>query len=148
MTDALPADPAAPPPQPAAAPPRKGFSFTDDGCRTEIRLGALLVLAGMFLWLWLGPTKSNYLNLLGIVLILVGVPLQVRDARRSGRPGYPWKLGLTLAILGALMWKDLLYRERYDGPLGVQPMAPVFLGVGLWILAWWPFAKPKKAATA
>lgn len=133
-----------PAPLAPAKPVSKGFSFTDDGCRTEIRLGALLVLAGMFLWLWLGPTKSNYINLLGLVLVAVGVPLQVWDARRSARPGYPWKLGITMAVLGALMWKDLLYRERYDGPLAVQPMAPVFLGVGLWILAWWPFAKPKK----
>jgi hypothetical protein len=139
MTDSAPA-PAAKP----EAPAKPGFAFTDDGCRTEIRLGVLLVLAGMFLWLWLGPTKSNYLNLIGIVLVLVGVPLQALDARRLGRPGYPLKLGIILAVLGALMWKDLLWRERYDGPLHVQPMAPIFLGVGLWILAWWPFARLKK----
>jgi len=138
-----------PPVTPAPAKPvTAGFTFTDDGCRTEIRLGALLVLAGMFLWLFAGPNLSNYINLVGVVLLLIGVPLQARDARRIARPGYPWKLGLILAVLGVLMWKDLLYRERYDGPLGVQPMAPIFLAVGVWILAWWPVAKPQKAASA
>lgn len=147
MTDAVPATvpvPATEPPKPEA----KGFTFTDDGCRSEIRFGALLMLAGMFLWLFAGPNLSNYINLVGIVLLLVGVPLQARDARRIARPGYPWKLGIILTGLGVLMLKDLLYRERYDGPLGIQPMAPVFIGVGAWILAWWPVAKPKKAVMA
>ena len=84
----------------------------------------------MFLWLWLGPTKSNYLNLVGIALTLVGVPLQVWDARRIGRPGYPWKLGITLAALNLVMWKDLLYRERYDGPLGKSDRAFCFGVIG------------------
>ncbi len=68
------------------------------------------------------------------------MPIQAIQARRDGRPGYPWKLGLTLAIGAALMWKDLLYRESVSGPSMVQPIAPILMSVGAWILLWWPVA--------
>lgn len=126
---------------------RRGpFTFTDDGCRTEIRIGGLLVLAGVFGWLWLGPAKASTIYLLGLPLLLVGVPLQVRDAWRRARPGFPWKLGVALTAMGALMWPDLSYRTEVGGPLRVQELAPMLLVAGLWILVWWPLAR--RAASA
>ncbi len=136
MSDAT--QPAAPlVPAPVAKP---GFAFTDPGCRTEVRVGALLVLMGLFLWLWLGPSLSIKLCWIGLPLVAVGVPIQAIQARRDGRPGYPWKLGLTLAIGAGLMWKDLTYREYVGGALMVQPIAPILMSVGAWILVWWPVA--------
>lgn len=117
------------------------FTFTDGGCRTEVRLGLLLMLAAVFLWLWLGPTLSARLYLLGAPLLLVGIPLQAWQSRTMGRPGYPLKIGVILAIGGLLMWPDVLYRETVDGPLGVQPMAPLLVLPGLWIIAWSWFAR-------
>jgi uncharacterized membrane protein HdeD (DUF308 family) len=121
--------------------PRPGFAFTDPGCRTEIRLGALLVLVGVFMWGWLGPQWASPLAWIGVPLVLVGVVLQVRDARREGRPGYPWKLGVALGVGGLLMAFDLTYRERYDGPLMLQLTVILLLIPGLWILGWWPVAR-------
>jgi uncharacterized membrane protein HdeD (DUF308 family) len=128
--------------EPAAKP---GFAFTTDGCRTDVRLGALLILMAVFLWLWLGPSWSSKLYLVGAPLLLWGVPMQALQARREGRPGYPWRLGLALGIGGALMWPDLTYRERYDAPLQVQPVAPLLAFAGAWILAWWPVARRRPA---
>ncbi|MBA3684350.1 MAG: hypothetical protein H0W72_03830 [Planctomycetes bacterium] len=145
MSDAVPAQPVAP----AAAPPAKaGFAFTDPGCRTEVRVGALLVLMGLFLWLWLGPSTSIKLCWTGLPLVVIGVPIQAIQARRDGRPGFPWKLGLTLAIGSLLMWNDLTYREAVAGQLFVQPIAPILLGVGMWILAWWPIARTGRKGRA
>ncbi len=127
-----------------------GFVFTDPGCRTEVRLGALLVLAAVFLWLWWGPQNSSRLFLIGAPLLLVGVPIQALQSRR-GRPGYPWKLGLALGVGGALMWPDLRYRETPGGEILSQPIAPLLTFAGAWILAWWPVArvgaKPATPAT-
>jgi hypothetical protein len=120
-----------------------GFCFTDPGCRTEVRLGALIILAAVFLWLWLGPTMSSRLYLIGAPLLLIGIPIQAIQARRDGRPGYPWKLGLAMAIGGALMWPDLRYRESPTGPVYVQEVSPLLLAAGVWILAWWPFARSR-----
>ena len=83
------------------------FCFTDPGCRTDLRLGALIVLGAVFLWLWWGPTASSRLYMVGALLLLWSVPLQAIQARRAGRPGYPWKLGLAMSIGGAVMWPDL-----------------------------------------
>ncbi len=119
--------------------PANGFTFTEDGCRTELRLGALLLMAGVFLWAFLGPQKSSWLVIAGIPLLLLGVPLQAFQARK-GRPGFPWKVGLSFAALGLSMCYDLRYREAVGGPLHIQPVAYYLLLAGLWILAWWPLA--------
>lgn len=134
------ADPAA---QQQKQPASAGFAFTDPGCRTDVRLGALLILAAVFLWLWLGPTTASRLYLFGAPLLLWGVPWQALQARREGRPGFPWKLGLAMAIGGAVMWPDLRYREAPGGPVYVQEVAPLLLAAGLWILAWWPVARSR-----
>ncbi len=148
MSDAISADPSSPAGNPPAKPAKTGFAFTAPGCRTEVRVGALLVLMGLFLWLWLGPSTSIKLCWTGLPLVVIGVPIQAIQARRDGRPGFPWKLGLTLTIGAALMWKDLTYRELVGGPLLVQPIAPILLGVGLWILAWWPIARTGRKGRA
>lgn len=140
MTDSSDAPTSAAPAEPAA-PPKPGFAFTDPGCRSEIRLGALMVLIGVFMWGWLGPGWASPLAWLGVPLVLVGVVLQVRDAKREGRPGYPWKLGLALGVGGVLMAFDLTYRERYDAALQLQLTAVLLCIPGLWILAWWPVAR-------
>jgi hypothetical protein len=136
---------ATPPAGPNATPPAQAapaaFAFTDPGCRTEVRLGALIILAAVFLWLFFGPTTCSRLYLLGAPLLLVGIPIQAIQARRDGRPGYPWKLGLVLTVGAALMWPDLRYRETISGPVQVQEIAPLLLAAGLWILAWWPLAR-------
>jgi hypothetical protein len=136
------------PAAPAAKPAEAGFAFTDPGCRTDVRLGALVVLGAVFLWLWWGPSASSRLYLAGAALLLWGVPLQALQARREGRPGFPWKLGLVMAIGGAVMWPDLTYREPdptkatvSEWPKHVQEVAPLLLVAGAWILAWWPVAR-------
>jgi hypothetical protein len=124
-------------------PKRKGagFCFTDPGCRTDIRFGALLILAAVFLWLFMGPTFCSRLYLVGAPFLLWGVPMQALQARRQGRPGFPWKLGLAMAIGGAVMWPELRYREIVGGGVSVQPVAPLLLIAGAWIVAWWPVAR-------
>lgn len=125
------------------------FTFTDPGCRSEVRLGILIVLAAVFLWLWLGPANSALLYLCGVPLLVVGIPLQAWQARHASRPGYPLKMGVILALGGAFMSVDSLYREYVDGPLGVQPMGPLLLLPGLWIIAFYFYARrPAKAAAA
>jgi len=144
MNESTPEAPASAPTPPgtaAAKPVTPGFAFTTDGCRSDVRIGALLVLMAVFLWLWLGPSLSSKLYLIGTPLLLFGVPMQAIQARRDGRPGYPWKLGLALGIGGALMWPDLMYRERFDQALQVQPVAPLLTAAGAWILIWWPVAR-------
>jgi len=127
-----------PAPPPAPAPAKIAFAFTDAGCRTEIRLGALLVLVGVFMWGWLGPAWASPLAWIGVPLVLVGVVLQILDGRRHGRPGYPWKLGIAMGIFGVIMAMDLTYRERFDSPLAVQLTAVLLVIPGLWMLAGWP----------
>lgn len=126
-------------PQTAVAAPAKkaGFAFTDPGCRTDIRVGALLILAAVFLWLWFGPQTSAKIFLAGAPLILWGIPWQAFQAR-AGRPGYPWKLGLAMTALALPMCWDLRFREESTSPLQVQIIAPLLLGTGVWILVWWP----------
>lgn len=143
MTDpALPAAPAASSaPAPAAQAEVTGFAFTDPGCRSDLRLGALIVLGAVFLWLWWGPSASSRLYLAGAALLLLSVPMQAFQARTQNRPGYPWKLGLAMALGGGVMWPDLRYREIAGGPVHVQEVAPLLLFAGAWILAWWPLAR-------
>jgi hypothetical protein len=123
---------------------KDGFAFTDPGCRWDVRLGVLLVLAAVFLWLWLGPAKSSRLYLLGAPFLLYGVPMQAFQARRDGRPGFPWKVGLTMTIGGLLMWPDLMYQESITDKAHVQPVAYLLVIAGAWILAWWPLARRRR----
>lgn len=141
-------DAAAAAPTEQAKPPKPGFAFTDPGCRTEIRLGALMVLVGVFLWGWMGPTWASPIAYLGLPLVLIGVPLQIRDHRRDGRPGYPWKLGLALGLGGLLMSFDLVYRERYDEALKLPLTTILLLIPGAVILAGWPFARHRPIGDA
>jgi hypothetical protein len=119
---------------------RPGFTFTDPGCRTEVRAGALLVLAAVFLWLWAGPTLASKIYLVGAALLVIGVPIQAFQSRR-GRPGFPWKVGLAMTLLGLAMWPDLIYREAVGGVRRVQDIAWMLTGAGAWILLWWPVAR-------
>lgn len=147
MSDAVttpnaPESAAVPPAKPAAS-AASAFCFTDPGCRTEVRLGALIILGAVFLWLFFGPTFCSRLYLVGAPLLLIGIPIQALQARRDGRPGYPWKVGLALTVGGALMWPDLRYREIIGGPVHVQEIAPLLLAAGVWIMAWWPVARSR-----
>ncbi len=150
MSDGASALPAAAPVQPSAAakPPGKPwFTFTDDGCRSDLRLGALLVSAAVFLWLFLGPANASLVLLPGLLLLLVSVPLQAIQARR-GRPGYPWKLGLGMAGLAAAMAPDQVFRMIPGGELRVQDIAWYLGGAGGWILLWWPLARAPRLRVA
>ncbi len=117
------------------------FCFTDPGCRTEVRLGALLTVGPIFLWMWLGPEKAVWLLVMGIPLLWSGIPIQAIQARKHGRPGYPWKLGIAFALLGGLMIPDQVSRVTPDGGLAMQIQAPLLCLSGLWILGWWFYAK-------
>ncbi len=133
------------PPAPAinapAPTPRSGFAFTDPGCRTDVRVGALLILGALFLWLWFGPATSAKLFLAGAPFLLWGIPWQAIQGWRQGRPGYPWKLGIAMTLMGIFTWIDLRYRELPDGPVSVQIIAPLLTGAGVWILLWWPVSR-------
>jgi hypothetical protein len=127
-------------PTAAPAPPRKPlFTFTDDGCRTELRCGALLIAAGAFLWLFIGPTWATRLCLIGAPLLLIGCVLQAVQARR-GLPGYPWKLALGFLILGLPMCFDLRYREAPGAELHRIAYGPILAAAGAWLALWWPLA--------
>lgn len=124
-----------------------GFVFTDPGCRTEIRVGSLLVLAAVFLWLFLGPVTCARIYLLGAPLLLIGVPIQALQARRFGRPGFPWKVGIAMTVGGLVMgWggligmPDLRFRESVTEIVQTQPVGPLLAIAGIWILLWWPVA--------
>ncbi|MHC5068520.1 MAG: hypothetical protein ACYTF0_08005 [Planctomycetota bacterium] len=133
-------------PDPIDVPPT-GFAFTDSGCRSEVRLGALLVMMAVFMWLFLGPTVCAWLFIIGAGCLLVGVPRQAFEARRHGRPGYPFKLGLTLSVFGAILCWDYLYREGVGQDLQVHYIAWMMFGSGLWMLAWAPLARRQQGAT-
>jgi hypothetical protein len=141
MSESAPAAPASPAPAapPAKKPASAGFTFTDGGCRTEVRVGGLLVLGAVFLWLWLGPQWATRLYLVGAPLLVIGIPWQVFESRR-GRPGYPWKLGIAFTVFAALMYPDLRYRDDVGSTVQVQTVVPLLGLAGLWIVAWWPVA--------
>jgi hypothetical protein len=111
-----------------------------------VRLGALIILGAVFLWLFFGPTFCSRLYLIGAPLLLIGIPIQAFQSR-AGRPGYPWKLGLAITLGGAFMWPDLRYREVIGGPVYVQEIAPLLLTAGVWILAWWPIARFRSSSS-
>ena len=114
------------------------FAFTDPGCRTELRVGALLVLAGTFLWNFVGPSVAIKLAIVGAPLVLVGTVLQALGV--GGHGGFPWKLGLAMLILGGAMSYDFRYREVPGGPQFMLLVGPILAGTGAWIAAWWPVA--------
>lgn len=120
-------------------PAKAAFAFTDPGCRTDIRAGALLILGAVFLWLWFGPQTSAKIYLAGAPLLIWGVPWQALQAR-AGRPGFPWKLGLAMTALGLAMWPGLRYQNGPGQPIEVQIIAPLLTAAGVWILLWWPVA--------
>jgi hypothetical protein len=136
MTDAVAPAAADVSPKPAKRP---AFTFTDAGCRTEVRAGVLLVLAAVFLWLWAGPTLASKIYLAGATLLVIGLPIQAVQSRR-GRPGFPWKVGVAMTLLGLAMWPDLIYREAVGGPRRVQDIAWMLTAAGAWVLLWWPVA--------
>ena len=144
MTDAA-TDPSTVPLSPPEQAPKpdqaskKAFAFTDPGCRTDIRAGALLILGAVFLWLWFGPQTSAKIYLVGAPLLVWGVPWQALQAR-SGRPGFPWKLGLAMTLLGIAMWPGLRFQNGPGEPVEVQIIAPLLTAAGAWILLWWPVA--------
>ncbi len=132
MTDALAA------PLPAAAPvaKRAWLQFTGPGCRTELRLGAFLVLTGTFLWNFAGPSLAMKLAIVGLPLLLVGTVLQ---ALRAGH-AYPWKLAVAMLLLGLPMCWDFRYRDAPDGPLNLLLVGPILAISGAWLALWWPVA--------
>lgn len=118
---------------------KPAFTFTDPGCRTDVRLGGLIVLVAVFLWLWKGPETCSRVFLVGAALLIWGIPWQAIQAR-TGRSGYPWKLGVAMAGLALGMGLDLRYQEAVGQPVRVQDIV-IMLGVaGAWVLAWWPVA--------
>lgn len=125
--------------EPAAKAKKASFAFTTDGCRSELRLGALLVLAGTFLWNFVGPTWAMRVAIVGLPLLLVGVVLQALAARR-GVPGMPWKLGIAMLILGAAMTWDFRYRDIPGGTMDVVLVGPILAVSGIWILLWLPLS--------
>lgn len=133
MTDAPTAPPAASPADGDDKPKKPGFRFTGDGCLTELRLGSLLVLAGTFLWNFVGPTWAMRVILVGAPILVIGAVMQALAARR-GIPGMPWKMALAMLVLGGAMTWDFRYRSLPGGAIDVIQIGPVLLGSGLWIL--------------
>ena len=70
-----------------------------------------------------------------LLLLVVGLVLQIRDAQRLGRPGYPTKAGMLLLVGGILLAFDVMYREEVGGPLRVQPIAPMVAMIGALVMA-------------
>ncbi len=133
--------PAPPPvsPQPAAAAPRRPWlQFTLPGCRTELRLGALLVLSGTFLWNFAGPSLAMKLAVIGLPLLVVGAALQALLSARQGVDAYPWKLAVAMLILGVPMCFDFRYRDAPGAELQLLLVGPILAVAGGWLALWWP----------
>ena len=127
-----------PDPAPAAAlpAPRKAWLvFTEPGCRTELRVGALLVLAGTFLWNFAGPALAMKLAVLGLPLLAIGTVLQVRTPA-----AFPWRMGLAMLLLGGAMCWDFRYRDAPGTPVSMLLIGPILASAGAWLLLWWPVA--------
>lgn len=126
-------------PTPPAA-PRGGLQFTSPGCRTELRLGALFVLAGTFLWNFAGPALAIKLALIGLPLLLIGTVLQALLSSRRGIDAYPWKLAVAMLILGVPMIFDFRYRDAPGAEVQVLLVGPILAIAGGWLALWWPVA--------
>ncbi len=135
-------DQPAPQPQPSApdAPRRPLLQFTLPGCRTELRLGALLVLAGTFLWNFAGPALAMKLAVVGLPLLIVGAALQALRSSRQGVDAYPWKLAVAMLILGVPMCWDFRYRDAPGAAVQVLLVGPILAIAGAWLALWWPVA--------
>ena len=70
----------------------------------------------------------------GLILLVVGIYLHLRDAWHRGRPGYPTKVGVLLFVGGIGLAFDVMYREAVDGPLHVHPIAPMVGAIGAVVL--------------
>ena len=117
---------------------KSSLVFTEPGCRTELRVGALLVLAGTFLWNFVGPAMAIKIAIVGLPLVLVGTVLQALGV--GTKQGFPWKLGLSMLILGGAMCYDFRYRDVPGGPIAIVLVGPLLASAGVWITAWWPVA--------
>jgi hypothetical protein len=130
--------------KPAKPPSKPWFTWTDYGCRWEVRLGFFLITGYALLVDFLGEMFSlagmAKLALVGLAL-LIGIPIQAHQGRTQGRPGYPLLMGLVLTVLGAFLVYDLRSRTGPFDPLELRPAAVIILGAGLWVLAWWPYCR-------
>lgn len=132
-------DQPAPQPQPAPEAPRRPWlQFTLPGCRTELRLGALLVLAGTFLWNFAGPSLAMKLAVVGLPLLVVGAALQALLSARQGVDAYPWKLAVAMLILGVPMCFDFRYRDAPGAEVQLLLVGPILAVAGGWLALWWP----------
>jgi hypothetical protein len=119
-------------------PHRAWLQFTLPGCRTELRLGALLVLAGAFLWNFAGPALAMKLAILGLPLLAVGAALQALLSARRGIDAYPWKLAVAMLILGVPMCWDVRYRDVPGEAVQLLLVGPILALAGAWLALWWP----------
>ena len=124
-----------------------GFAFTDSGCRSEVRFGALLIMMAVFMWLFLGPQWCAWLSVAGGVCLLIGVPWQAFESMRVQRPGYPIKLAVVFCVLGGFLLYDNRFRVRYDAAMDFHYIGWMVLLAGLWMLAWWPVARKSPRAS-
>lgn len=132
-------DQPAPLPQPAPEAPRRPWlQFTLPGCRTELRLGALLVLAGTFLWNFAGPSLAMKLAIVGLPLLVVGAALQALLSARQGVDAYPWKLAVAMLLLGVPMCFDFRYRDAPGAEVQLLLVGPILAVAGGWLALWWP----------
>jgi len=134
MTDTMTA-----PGQPAPQIHRPLLQFTLPGCRTELRLGALLVLAGTFLWNFVGPAVAIKIAILGLPLVLVGAITQTLAARR-GVDAYPWKMAVAMLALGVPMCFDFRYRDAPGDTVHILLVGPFLAASGAWLAIWWPIS--------
>lgn len=136
MTDPAQAAPA------AAAPRRTWMQFTYPGCRTELRVGVLLLLSGTFLWNFAGPALAIKLALAGAPLLAFGAVMQALGTPRS----YPWKLAVAMLALGLPMCWDFRFRDDPSGELQLLLVGPLLAGAGAWLALWWLVAAMRRPA--
>jgi hypothetical protein len=122
------------------APRRAWLQFTLPGCRTELRIGALFVLAGTFLWNFAGPALAMKLAILGLPLVAIGAVLQALLSAKHGVDAYPWKLAVAMLLLGVPMCWDFRYRDVPGETVQLLLVGPILAIAGAWLALWWPVA--------